>query len=142
MSNSALEAGIPVLTEIIEVPHIEFESASESESEFEPEPVSPWSADQAATPPLDAASEVDVDGWLSEEWNHLEQKIGGRILHQVMSRLESDIEQRVRDALAEALQVAVTDLAANIKHNLQDKLQEAISQAVKEEVSRMQTAKN
>jgi hypothetical protein len=132
MSNSALDAGIPVLTEIIDVPH--------AEAAVEP-PL--WLTEPTeAQPHKDTVDVSDVDGWLNAEWDRLERKIGGRILHEVMARLETDIEQRVRDALAEVLQVAVTDLAADIKHNLQATLQEAISQAVKQEVSRMQTAKS
>jgi hypothetical protein len=128
MSNSTLfDAGIPVLTEIIQAP-----------------------VDAADKPPPDEAETqeppkvVDVpaiDGWLTEEWNRLERKIGGRILDQVMARLESGIEDRVRDALADVLQAAVENLAADIKQNLQHSLQEVISQAVRDEVFRMQTAK-
>lgn len=131
MSKSKIDSGIPVLTEIIEVPPKNTNFAAEPES-----------------PPPNRAPEypevVDVptiDGWLNEEWNRLERKIGGRILHQVMERLESDIEDRVRDALADVLQTAVETLSNDIKQNLQVTLHEVITQAVKEEISHMQTSK-
>lgn len=119
MNNAALDAGIPVLTEIIRAPGV----------------------DSAPPDSLDMADVVDVPaigGWLNEEWNRLERKIGGRILHQVMARVESDIENRIRDALADALHTAVESLAADIKENLQHSLQEAIFQAVRDEISDMQ----
>lgn len=127
MSNSARDAGIPVLTEIIYGP-----------GEAPDKPLCP----PRETEPqehLESADVPTVDGWLAEEWNRLERKIGGRILHQVMARLESDIEDRVRDALADVLQVAVENLATDILQNLQRTLHEVISEAVRDEVSRMQT---
>jgi hypothetical protein len=133
MSKSSLEASIPVLTEIIEMPHLQADE--ELAAAAMPEP-------RAEAVAADKAVDVqDIDGWLNEEWNRLERRIGGRILHQVMERLESEIEQRVRDSLADVLQVAVEGLAADIKVNLQSSLHEAIFQAVKDEVSRMQYAK-
>ena len=134
MSNSALDAGIPVLTEIIEIPHIEPEPWLE--------PHQPVLTEAQPQPQTGTVDEADVDGWLNEEWNRLERKIGGRILQQVMARLESVIEQRVRDALAEVLQVSVESLATDIKHNLQGALRETIFEAVRDEISRMQTAKS
>jgi hypothetical protein len=136
MSKSVLDAGIPVLTEIIQAPH------TDAPTEPVPPPQTethPHQVEASAHPGV--VNQVDIDGWLNEEWNRLERKIGGRILHQVMERIESDIELRVRNSLADALQVAVETLAVDIKQNLQHTLQEAIFQAVKDEISRMQTAK-
>ena len=113
MSQSRIDAGIPVLTEIIAAPAAEAQVAKPAP------PVAPQ--------PPERPEVVDVptiDGWLNEEWNRLERKIGGRILHQVMQRLEADIEARVRDVLADALQMAVTTLANDIQQNLQATLQE------------------
>jgi hypothetical protein len=131
MSKSKLDAGIPILTEVIEA------QKANAETLARPVPLH-------VAPVQEHPSVVDVptiDGWLNEEWNRLERKIGGRILHQVMDRLESDIEIRVRDALADVLQLAVEDLANDIKQNLQTALQDIISKAVKEEISHMQFPK-
>ncbi|HSY29933.1 MAG TPA: hypothetical protein VK832_20650 [Burkholderiaceae bacterium] len=128
MSKSALDAGIPVLTEVIKV-------AAEPAAK-----TTPVRAAELRQQP-EVVDVPTIDGWLNEEWNRLERKIGGRILHQVMERLEADIEDRVRDVLADVLQVAVETLANDIKQNLQGTLREVISQAVKAEISRMQTAK-
>jgi len=130
MSKSRIDAGIPVLTEIIKTPGADAEIGKQ--------------APPRTPQPQERPEVVDVptiDGWLNEEWNRLERKIGGRILHQVMERLEADIEARVRDVLADALQMAVTTLANDIQQNLQATLQEVITQAVKDEISHMQTAK-
>jgi hypothetical protein len=128
MSKSALDAGIPVLTEVIKVTA---------------EPAAKTTPVRAAEPKQhpEVVDVPTIDGWLNEEWNRLERKIGGRILQQVMERLEADIEDRVRDVLADVLQVAVETLANDIKQNLQGTLHEVINQAVKAEISRMQTAK-
>ena len=128
MSKSALDAGIPVLTEVIKVT---------AEPAAKPPPVR---AAELKHPP-EVVDVPTIDGWLNEEWNRLERKIGGRILNQVMERLEADIEDRVRDVLADVLQVAVETLANDIKQNLQGTLHEVIGQAVKAEISRMQTPK-
>lgn len=123
---SALDdAGIPVLTEVIAAPqetaHLHHDIA----------------------PPAAAATETQrlpaIDGWREDEWNRMERKISGHILHQVMARLDTAIEQQVRDSLADALQTAVEGLATEIKHNLQHSLEQVISQAVSEEVARMQS---
>jgi hypothetical protein len=120
MSNSAFDAGIPVLTEIIEAPGLDTASLLQER--------------------IEAADVVPIDGWLNEEWNRLERKIGGRILDQVMARLESDIEERVRDVLADVLQTAVDSLATDIRQTLQYTLQEVIFQAVRDEITEMQTS--
>ena len=135
MSKSALDAGIPVLTEVIDIPATNPDAAPPPA----PSPATLRATVQEVTPTV-----VDVptiDGWLNEEWNRLERKIGGRILHQVMERLESDIEDRVRDALADVLQMAVETLASDIKQNLQATLHDVITQAVREEISHMQYSK-
>jgi hypothetical protein len=129
MSNSTVDAGIPVLTEIIQMP-----DADAPKPSLPPNRVESKERSEVVDVP-------DIDGWLDEEWNRLESKIGGRILHQVMARLEADIEDRVRSALADVLQMAVESLAADIKQNLQLTLQEVISQAVSDEVFRMQAIK-
>jgi len=123
MNNSALDSGIPVLTEIISPP-------------LPPSPPAHIATAHAAV--------VDVpfiDGWLADEWERLERKIGGRILQQVMDSLEAEVKERIRDVLTEALQVAVDALADDIKGNLQRSLEEVVYQAVKDEISNMQTVK-
>jgi hypothetical protein len=131
MSKSKLDAGIPVLTEVLEVPSASIETPAR--------PVRLHTAPVHEIP--DVVDVPTIDGWLNDEWNRLERKIGGRILNQVMERLESDIENRVRDALADVLQIAVEGLANDIKQNLQTALKDLIAKAVKEEISHMQIAK-
>jgi len=137
MSKSKLDAGIPILTEVLEVP------SANAEALIKPVRLhtAPGLGTHGAHEPLDVVDVPTIDGWLNEEWNRLERKIGGRILHQVMERLEADIESRVRDALADVLQIAVEGLASDIKQNLQTALNDLIAKAVKEEISHMQIAK-
>ena len=64
MSKSALDAGIPVLTEVIKV------TATNAEQAAKTAPI------RAAEPRqhLEVVDVPTIDGWLSEEWNRLERK--------------------------------------------------------------------
>ena len=129
MSKPTLEAGIPVLTEVI---------AGDEHVIAPPKALAP------AGKPVPRPEVVDVpliDGWLTEEWNRLERKIGGRILSEVMAHVEADIENRVRDALADVLQTSIETMANEVKHNLRGALENVIAQAVHQEISKMQFPK-
>lgn len=122
MNKTVLDAGIPVLTEVIAAPQ---------------ETVPPH---HDIAPPAAAETEPSpaLDDWIEDEWNRMERKISDHILHQLMARLDKVIELQVRDSLADALQNAVEGLATEIKHNLQHSLEQVVSQAVSEEVARIQ----
>lgn len=122
MSNPALDAGIPVLTEVITAP---------DETTLPRHDLAPPAATKTEPSPA-------LDDWVEDEWNRMERKISDHILHQLMARLDKVIEQQVRDSLADALQNAVESLATEIKHNLQHSLEQVVSQAVSEEVARIQ----
>ena len=129
MSKTGLDAGIPILTEVIE-----------GSSDF----VAPPKPLAAAAKPAPKPEVVDVpliDGWLTEEWNRLERKIGGRILAEVMASVENQIEERVRDALADVMQLSVETMANELKQHLRTSLESVIAQAVHQEISRMQVSK-
>ncbi len=129
MTKSSLDAGIPVLTEVIA-----------GDDDF----VAPARVLAASAKPVPRPEVVDVpliDGWLTEEWNRLERKIGGRILGEVMARVEVEIEDRVRDALADVLQMSVETMANEVKQNLRATLESVIAQAVHREISNMQFTK-
>jgi hypothetical protein len=134
MSKTNLDAGIPVLTEIIPGDAVAAPA----------KPLPMFTKPAAPTEVAEVAEVVDVpliDGWLTEEWNRLERKIGGRILQQVMARIEADIETRVRDALADVLQISVENMANEVKQGLQQSLEQVIAKAVHQEISNMQIAK-
>jgi hypothetical protein len=135
MSNPTMDAGIPVLTEII--------------------PAAPPSVPSTATPvpaatPAPAAASKDdavslqkraVDEWDEEKWNRLEREIRERILHQVLERIDFVLEERVRDSLADVLQTAVERLASEIKSGLHATMNEVVTRAVAHEISRLQATK-
>jgi hypothetical protein len=151
MSKSPLDAGIPVLTEVIDdkltAPQPTFHATPKPPPKAPPTVAPTMTAFKTTTvraPELPVSDIVDVpaiDGWLNDEWGRLERKIGGRILSQVMERLEADIENRVRDALADVLQMALATLTHDIRDNLQTSLQKVITEAVKEEIFHMQNPK-
>jgi catalase len=132
MNPFSRDAGIPVLTEIIEAPA---ESAASK-----PPVVAP-----AATP----IEEISVEAleaemrahWSDEEWNRLERKIRERILRQILARIDSVLEQQVRDHLADVLQTAVDALATDIKSGLHQSLEQVVARAVSQEITRLQTTK-
>lgn len=125
MNKYVLDAGIPVLTEVIAAP----QQAMPPRHAIEP---------SAATAP-DTVVPAELEGWIEDEWNRMARQISGQILQQLMTRLDSAIEQQVRDSLADVLQTAVERMAAEIKHNLQHSLEQVIADAVSDEVSRIQS---
>lgn len=144
MSNSAHEAGIPVLTEVIADDEHFIAPPKPQATAPAPAPAVHATPVQPVSKPVPRPEVVDVpliDGWLTEEWNRLERKIGGRILQQVMASVEQQIEDRVRDALADVLQMSIESMANELKHNLRGTLEVIIAQAVHQEISDMQIAK-
>lgn len=131
MNKSTVDAGIPLLTEVIATPQAKSASA----------PAGP------ATPPAPKdkiqapAASVKIDGWVDAEWTRLERQISERVLQQMMGRIDFVLEQRVRDSLADVLQVAVTGLASEIRAGLQQTLEDVIARAVSQEIIRLQSNK-
>jgi D-Tyr-tRNAtyr deacylase len=111
MSNPPVDAGIPLLTEIIPASH---------------------AADRREPPPA-AVQEVD-----EEKWHRLERDIQERVLHQVLARIDVVLEQRVRDSLADVLQVAVAGLADDIREGLRHSMRDAVKRAVAQEIAELQ----
>ena len=134
MNNSTLDAGIPVLTEIIPAPQaVEIAAAPSAAS---PEPVIvPLSDDIAA---LTARASPD---WDDEKWDRMEREIRERVLQQVLERIDFVLEQRVRDSLADVLQTAVERLASEIQGGLHQTVREVVTRAVSQEITKLQTTK-
>ena len=117
MSTFKPDAGIPLLTEVIEVTAIS------------PEPEPAEAAPQL--PPAEA-----------ERWARLERELQERVLQQVLKRIDSVLEQRVRDSLADVLQTAVDGLAADIRSSLQQSVEDAVKGAVMLEIEAARSPKN
>lgn len=139
MSNSPLDAGIPVLTEIIPAPAVDETAVAEI-----PAPVSaPLDATIPASPSADLASPVrrSMDDWDEAEWEKLERQVAERVLGQILTRVDAVLEQRVRDSLADVLQVAVDRLANEIRDGLHHSIKNAVERAVAQEIAILQTSK-
>lgn len=132
MNTPSRDAGIPVLTEIIDPLVMDAAPAVEPA----PRPAEPVKKRNAEI----SEAEATVN-WKDEEWYRLERKIRERILRQVMGRIDAVLEQHVRDRLADVLQNAVQGLATEIKTGLQQSLEEVVSRAVSQEITRLQTTK-
>jgi len=124
MSSYRPDAGIPVLTEVIDLPE-------------EPEAAAalPDAAAAAVEPPPALVLRTE------EELRRIEQEISERVLQQILDRVDFVLEQRVRDNLADVLQTAVDRLATEIRQGLKITLADVITRAVTQEISRQQTLK-
>lgn len=134
MNNYTPDAGIPVLTEVIDVASDDSLPASASDSKPDLPAV--------ASPPESPAEVVEIKTLLSgsdEDWSRLERTIRERILRQLLARVDSALEQRVRDSLADVLQTAVEGLANEIRSGLHEGLEDLVTRAVSQEITRLKT---
>lgn len=134
-SQSNMDAGIPVLTEVILIP---------SEADL-PEIVTPPAMAAAAALPHERAIVHDAPDTVTcsdAQWERLEREIREVVLQQVLERIDVAMEQRVRDSLADALQTAVDNLAADIKVGLHYAIRDVVTQAVTQEIAKLQSGKN
>lgn len=134
MNNYAPDAGIPVLTEVIDVASDDSLPASASDSKPDLPAV--------ASSPESPNEVVEIKTLLSgsdEDWSRLERKIRERILRQLLARVDSALEQRVRDSLADVLQTAVEGLANEIRSGLHEGLEDLVTRAVSQEITRLKT---
>jgi hypothetical protein len=170
MSNSPLDAGIPVLTEIIPLPAAPATSAASvampglSKADVGMEhstdisgsmPVLHQDVLHTAEPaepadPVDATEPAAAPHFIlpslsrqEEEarWEKLEREVRERVLYQLMERIDFVLEQRVRDSLADVLQIAVEKLATEIKGGLRETVKEVVTRAVAQEITKLQATK-
>jgi hypothetical protein len=127
MNSFTRDAGIPILTEIIEPP------AEDRISDTPRMPAAP--VDEHSVEALEAEM---LAHWKEEEWNRLERKIRERILRRILARVDAALEQHVRNHLADVLQIAVQGLATDIKSGLHQNLEQVVSRAVSDEITRLQ----
>lgn len=138
-SYPSMDAGIPVLTEII--------TNAPAPEMPEQEPVALETAAPAAAPvPLQEEAVTDapvVTGtvWDKEQWEQLEREVRERVLRQVLDRIDFVLEQRVRDSLADVLQTAVENLANEIKGGLHHAVKDVVTRAVSQEITKLQSTK-
>lgn len=132
MNKPPVDAGIPLLTEII------------SPAPAAPAPASaPLSAPSATQLLAGSTSlaERAAQEWDEETWNRMEQELRERILQQVLKRVDFVLEQRVRDSLADVLQLAVSGLAAEIQEGLHATVKDVVIRAVAQEITKLQSLK-
>lgn len=133
MNNSTLDAGIPVLTEIIASPEsgiYDNIATPSSKAAAKPPKEEPASGKMPATENLTPA-----------QLRHVENEVTERVLHQLLERIDFVLEQRVRDSLADVLQTTVESLATEIRQGLQHTLEDVIARAVSQEITQLQKQK-
>jgi phage terminase Nu1 subunit (DNA packaging protein) len=134
MSNYKPDAGIPLLTEVIEAP-------AHDDARADDTAVAMPIVAAAAAPEFEDVPELTSVLLQEDELRRFEQEICERVLQQLLDRIDFVLEQRVRDNLADVLQTAVDHLATDIRQGLQRSLAEVIARAVTQEISRLQTLK-
>jgi hypothetical protein len=140
MSNPSLDAGIPVLTEVIPLSQEEPESRPHKASE----PTARGSESSEPRMPVPAPTLLERAAleWDDDKWDLMEREIRERVLYQVMEQINEALEQRVRDSLADVLQTAVEGLATELKGGLRHTIQDVVTRAVALEISKLQSSKN
>jgi len=132
--NDALDASIPVLTEII-AQEQDFAAAAL------PSAPNPGAAEAAAPARMAPAADPAPSAMLSDhQWQALERKISERVLRQLQTRIDFVLEHRIRDGLADALQLAVEGIAADIKRGLHQTLEDVIGRALAQEIAKLQSS--
>lgn len=131
MNNNPLDAGIPLLTEIIAP--AELVSFDESLHPAAIVAIDKGDDTQQGAKSTTALSPLD--------WEKLQLEVYEKVLQKLQVRIDEVIEQRVRDSLADVLQLAVEGIAEQIKLGLHQTLNTVISQAIIEELSEFQKPK-
>ena len=119
--NAAIDASIPVLTEIVTDPAAAAEQAA-SALPPGPEPVAEQLERRA------------TERWTGEEWSVLERRVTERVLQQLQGRVDFVLEQHVRDAMADAMQRTLETFTADLREGLHEALGEIVHQAVSQEL--------
>jgi hypothetical protein len=146
MSNPSRDAGIPVLTEVIEVVEVIDETAAmevpQPAAVPGTQPVNTVSAAPAMPPSAATVEDLEQRAIASmggEDWARLERALRERILRQLLARADASLEQKVRDSLADVLQGAVSKLADEIRDGLHASLEDMILRAVSQEITRLRS---
>lgn len=133
------DAGIPVLTEVIEVIEVAAQSSGIVAPAHGDVPGMPEEKVPATVEELEAQAIASMG---SEDWSRLERALRERILRQLLARVDNTLEHKVRDSLADVLQGAVSNLAAEIRGGLHQSLEEVIVRAVAQEIGRLRSTTN
>jgi hypothetical protein len=148
MNTSVRDAGIPVLTEVIEpvdglaattVPPVAAPSFTAPQTSAAPS--IPAVANLATGPVTEMLELKAGHEWSKEEWSRLERTIRERILRQILERIDALLEHRIRESMTSVLHTAITGLAGEIKSSLHHSIEDVVTRAVSQEITRLQTTK-
>ncbi|WP_151447445.1 hypothetical protein [Lacisediminimonas profundi] len=145
MSSPSRDAGIPVLTEVIEAAQ---EPTAQVAGAGAPGAAAEASAPLEVQVPATAPASIEelearaIASMGSADWARLERALRERILRQLLARVDTTLEHRVRDSLADVLQGAVSTLATDIRSGLHQSLEEMIVRAVSQEIARLRSTQN
>ena len=142
MSMHPVEAGIPLLTEIILTPNSATEPPELLETivELPLQPVMVASAASEAaeaTPALALATPTDA-----ATIERIAQAVHTTILRDLLGQVDLILEERIRASLTDVLQTAVDDLACQLRHGLKQVLDQVVTQAIEQEMARLALSEN
>lgn len=136
--DSAFDASIPVLTEVVADPAPPAAPTAAPAVAHETAPIT-----TGATPNVLETPEVlerrAIDRWSGEQWSVMERRLSDRILQQLQGRIDFVLEQRLRDGIAEAVDKAMKGFSADIRGSLNETLGEVVARAVSQEIAHLRT---
>ena len=146
MSTYHSDAGIPVLTEVIapsaygvELPD---RRATPRPPQFSPASVSEQRPGSSPFPPLrQPPTLTDQRAWIDADWKNAEEELSGKLLQQLMRKIDFVLEQRVRDSLSDVVNSAVETMAVELRSGLKEMLEDALSRALTQEVAKLKNQK-
>lgn len=130
MNSDPLDAGIPVLTEIIPAG-----GAPAIEPSFTAVAAPAVAPAAAVLPPLKPTLPA-VD------FEQLAMQVQERVMSQMMMRIDQMLELRVRDCLADVMQASVDRLASELREGLRQSVREGVTRAIAQEIAELKQRKN
>jgi hypothetical protein len=144
MNTSVRDAGIPVLTEVIETPAGAAVPLPEAAPAAPSYPAAPPLGSPSQFARAAASEQLELRAgseWSKEQWSLLERHIRERILRQILDRIDALLEQRLRDTMSTVLQNALNAVSAEIKSSLHHSIEDVVTRAVSQELTRLQNTK-
>lgn len=139
MSAQNIEAGIPILTEVLDEP---IDGVDLPEPRKTPHVAS---GVPAQTQPHSMETPVPVQATPGsagiDDFDRIEREVSERVLQQLLGQVDLVLEQRIRDSLADVLQSAVDSLASDLRQGLKQTLEDALTQAIAHEMKNLRNAK-
>ncbi|MBC7575542.1 MAG: hypothetical protein H7244_14545 [Herminiimonas sp.] len=143
MSAQNIEAGIPILTEVLDEPidgvDLPERRKTPHVASGVPAETQPHSMETPVPAPVPVQATLGSAG--IDDFDRVEREVSERVLQQLLGQVDLVLEQRIRDSLADVLQSAVDSLASDLRQGLKQTLEDALAQAIAHEMKNLRNAK-